>query len=382
MIGIRADANEHIASGHIMRCLTIAKQLMKKGENVLFFTADDYALPLLEREGMEAVCLHTDWRDMEGELPVFPAQLEKRGCDRVLVDSYQATAPYLAALRERVLVIYIDDMFDRIYPADLLINYNGYCGRFPYEKAYGPHGPEDAVKGEKRNGTRLLLGTSYVPLREEFAREKPAGEGEKLSREKSTREELTHKENAAGNNGSRAANGPFHILVSCGGGDAFDALTGILSQALRREKLAGAVFHTVVGRFNRNAEKLEAMAKMEPRIRLYHDVSNMAELMEGCDAAVSAAGTVLYELCAMRLPSVFFVCADNQEYDSEFFAKEERMLFAGDIRTGREECIQRICGGLERLMGEKALRDGMRERLGRVTDGRGAERIADEIIRL
>ena len=100
--------------------------------------------------------------------------------------------------------------------------------------------------------------------------------------------------------------------------------------------------------------------------------------MGRCDMAVSAAGTMLFELCAMRVPTVFFVCADNQQYDSEFFGREERMLFAGDIRKDREDCLERVLAGLKALMEDQALRERMEDALGRVTDGRGAERISTQ----
>lgn len=102
--------------------------------------------------------------------------------------------------------------------------------------------------------------------------------------------------------------------------------------------------------------------------------------MGRCDMAVSAAGTMLFELCAMRIPTIFFVSADNQQYDSEFFGQEERMLFAGDIRQDREECLKRIYQGLKTLIEDGAMRDRMKEALGRVTDGCGAARIATQLV--
>ena len=84
----------------------------------------------------------------------------------------------------------------------------------------------------------------------------------------------------------------------------------------------------------------------------------------------------------MQIPAVFFVCADNQLYDSEVFADEERMLFAGDIRQDREECLKRINRNLKILLQDKALRKRMKEALCQVTDGQGALRIAEEIWKL
>ena len=77
-----------------------------------------------------------------------------------------------------------------------------------------------------------------------------------------------------------------------------------------------------------------------------------------------------------------FVCADNQQYDSEFFAQEERMLFAGDIRRERERCLEDIIKCLKQLLEDGELRKRMQKALHEVTDGNGASRIADEILRL
>ena len=51
MIWIRADANEEIGSGHIMRCLSIAAALKEREEEVCFLIADDGAVRLLREKG-------------------------------------------------------------------------------------------------------------------------------------------------------------------------------------------------------------------------------------------------------------------------------------------------------------------------------------------
>ncbi len=344
-IGIRADANEEIATGHIMRCITIAKQLIRRGESVCFFVADEFAAPMLKQAGMEYVCLQTKWKEPESEVQTLLSELKKAGCEKLLVDSYQVTngkyaMAYFEAIEEICDVIYIDDMFEAVYPVRMVINYNAYHHLFPYEEAYGPD-------------TKLLLGTAYVPLREEFSEEEGV---------------IPNKER--------------HVLLSSGGGDVYSALPGILAEAVTRKELSDVVFDTVVGRFHKKEKELKKLADSHEQIVLHHNVENMARLMGGCEAAVSAAGTVLFELCAMQVPTVFFVCADNQKYDSDFFEKEGRMLFSGDIRTDRADCIKRICDGLERLLQDKELQSKMKKKLHGVTDGNGAARIAEEIIKL
>ena len=44
MIGFRVDANEVIATGHLMRCISIALECKKRGQQCIFFMAEDRAV--------------------------------------------------------------------------------------------------------------------------------------------------------------------------------------------------------------------------------------------------------------------------------------------------------------------------------------------------
>lgn len=345
VIGIRTDANDEVATGHVMRCITIARRLKNMGCQVIFFTADKEAKETLLRAGMEQICLNTEWNRMEEEVPRFKEILGLSGVKILLVDSYQATPAYFEKLSDRVRLAYIDDCFDAVYPVELLINYNAYHTRFPYEETYG-------------GKTKLLLGTEYVPLREEFAATEDA------------REKVE---------GQKAG---FDLLVASGGTDAWGAVLGVLEKASGMEAFQNVTFHAVVGVYHPQGDAIEEFARTHENVKVYRPCLDMAGLMAVCDAAVSAAGTMLFELCAMRVPTVFFQSADNQRYDREFFEKEDRMLFAGDIIQDKEACVKALCEGLGSLLTDKDRRRRMREKLSEVTDGQGAWRIAEEIVKL
>ncbi len=345
VIGIRVDVNETVATGHIMRCITIAEQIKKLGGQVLFITADGQAEELLARAGMEHVCLQSRWDHMEEELPVLREVLKLAGIKTLLVDSYQATPAYFEELCPLVKLVCIDDCFEHIFPVDVLINYNAYHIRFPYRETYG-------------GKTRLLLGTDYVPLREEFSVK-----------------QIRDRDEQSGKKG-------FSVLLSSGGSDAQNAILGILQRAMQTEELRSVMFHAVVGVYHPQGDAIEAFAANYENVKVYRPCHDMAGLMADCDAAVSAAGTMLFELSAMGVPTVFFQSADNQRYDREFFEAGERMIFAGDMTQDRDICIDKICEGLKRLVADAALRERMKENLGSVTDGKGAERIAGEIMGL
>ena len=342
MIGIRADANDIVATGHIMRCITIAKQLILLGKEVVFFLADDYGIAMLEENGLSYVVLHTNWENPMEEISTLVKEAKVRGVDKMLFDSYRMTKEYFTAWKKEldgVKSAYIDDLFEDVYPVDLVINYNAYHTQFPYEKSYAELG----------NTVQLCLGPSYVPLREEFGRT-DLNEG---------------IENT--------------VLLSCGGGDILQSMHEILNRALGDDRFRDTIFHVIVGRFHQNKELLEQLEKEHQNIVLHHNVNHMAEIMEKNCIAVSAAGTMLYELCAMERPTVFYITADNQRYDSDFFAEDERMFFAGDIRENREKCIDYILEGIHTLLCDAKKRTIMKEKLRMVTDGKGAMRIAEAL---
>ena len=110
MIGIRADANEKIASGHIMRCIAIAEQMNSSSEQVVFITADHFPDSLLDEKGYQHVCLSSDWKDKNSELESLTLCLEKYNITTLIVDSYEATRQYLQTLHKLIKVVYIDDI--------------------------------------------------------------------------------------------------------------------------------------------------------------------------------------------------------------------------------------------------------------------------------
>ena len=51
MLYIRTDMNETIATGHMMRCLSIADAAKKQGQETVFLVADAQAQELLKKRG-------------------------------------------------------------------------------------------------------------------------------------------------------------------------------------------------------------------------------------------------------------------------------------------------------------------------------------------
>lgn len=342
MIIIRTDANVEIATGHIMRCITIAEEIVRKGEKVVFAVSDEKSGELAEKMGYKVICLDVDWRkpDFEKESIV----LKKYG-DKLLIDTYYATTEYIKKMKTIFKIICFDDMFDIYCPADIIINYNIYYEKFDYNNRYG-------------NGTKLLLGAKYVPLRKQFITTKVS---DKIISD--------HK--------------CISVMLICGGGDILNSMGKILSFMLKNDKrnFMNIRWNVIIGNYNEYKEKLIALAKEYENIIINENVKNMAEIMNNCDICISAASTVLYECCAMQLPTIFFCVADNQKHDAEYFEKNG-LIYVGDFRKEEDKVCQEINNTIKRITSNSNMYKDIINKMKQITDGKGAERIAKSIIEL
>ena len=340
MFYIRADGNEKIGMGHIMRCLTIAEQLRCRGEEVLFLTADDKPVKLIEERGFSAKILFTYYDEMEVELPQLMAlfmgngQVEK---PRILVDSYFVTAFYLKNLGLSAKVILMDDEKRAVYPCDGLVNYNIYGKTLGYEKEYP-------------DCTRLFLGCEYAPLREEFH------EGGYVVREEAK-----------------------DILLTTGGGDSCHMALS-MAKRMAGKKGSPLIWHIVCGPYHPDTEELESLAAEKEALRIHKNVTDMSELMRRCDIAVSSAGSTLYELCSIGVPTVGFYFAENQRRNMEAFARMTPVMNAGDFSASPENVLDFVEREVEVLRRESGLRKRISQAIRTIVDGKGAERLAGELL--
>ena len=299
MIGIRTDANEIIATGHVMRCIAIAQQLKKLNQEFIFIASDSYTTNYIVRKGYECICINTKWNDKDNEIGKIKECIIDNNISKLIIDSYEVTKLYLESLKEYTKVIYIDDLYKFEYPVDVLINYSLNVDI----KKYNYQSNRDIL---------FLLGRKYTPLRMEFQNQA-----------------LKIRQNVT------------DVLITTGGSDNLCVIEKIIKRIIDEKDYLSIRFHIVVGRFFRNIEMLDALAENNEKIILHKNVQNMSKLMLKCDVAISAGGTTLAELCACGLPTICFAIADNQLSGSEIYGDEGVMISIGDIRDNIDESINK-----------------------------------------
>lgn len=357
MVIFRCDGNKNIGAGHIMRCLSIADafSFYKFEEKIktycIFATSDSTFASVIKEHNHESVILHTDYKNMDNDIPHMKDLLEQYKPHFLFVDSYTASVSYLTALQELCSavggkLVYIDDVLAFAYPCDILINYNIYGAEREeeYRKLYHE---------AKRKIPVLLLGTRFAPLRKEF---------QKLPKR------IVNKE----------AN---RILISTGGADPDHMAKNIAQYLANHSKLfSDFIFDFVIGALNDDLEEIKKYAELNQTMHIYTNVTNMQILMSNADLAISAAGSTLYELCATQTPTVTYVLADNQIPGARAFMKQGILMSVGDIRKlGVEKLSEKTIYTSIDLAKNYQERCRISGRQRRLVDGRGSERIVKEL---
>jgi spore coat polysaccharide biosynthesis predicted glycosyltransferase SpsG len=100
--------------------------------------------------------------------------------------------------------------------------------------------------------------------------------------------------------------------------------------------------------------------------------------MSRADAAITSAGTTLFELAACGTPSVCYTVADNQICNAKSFETRCGVKYIGDFRED-EHIAGKTLDAVAALFQNAQLRQDISDKMHAVVDGRGAERIAREI---
>jgi UDP-2,4-diacetamido-2,4,6-trideoxy-beta-L-altropyranose hydrolase len=318
----RFDASPIIGAGHAMRSLALANHLARAGWRTTMAT-DAGTLDALPRR---ARSFH---RRTVVDAADPPAALAAHGpYDLLVVDHYGRDAAWERACRSfcrRILVI--DDLADRPHDADWLLD----PADPAREHVYRPLVPASC---------RLLLGPAYAPLRPQFA----SARAHAPDRSRPLR----------------------RILVAPGATDPTDLARASLA-AIERAGLAVDVDVMLGGRAPHLDALREQARAMRLPVALHIDTEDVAALMARADLAIGAPGSSAWERCAVGLPSVIMIAAENQRSTATVLTAAGAAVMA----DGPDDLARRLTA-LAQAPEELA---AMAARAARLCDGRGLDRL-------
>ncbi|MDP3920134.1 MAG: UDP-2,4-diacetamido-2,4,6-trideoxy-beta-L-altropyranose hydrolase [Candidatus Omnitrophota bacterium] len=326
---LRADGNAHIGVGHLMRCRALAEAASVQGIRASIASADDRTdVPVLRVNAASGT-------DKDAKATIGLA----RQCESswIVVDGYQFGAGYQRALKDAGLSVLVmdDGGHSEHYSADVIVNAN-------------VHAHDDFYRSREPY-TKLLLGTRYVFMRQEFL-------------------EFRRQRKARGS--------VKRVLVTLGGGDAPNATLAVL---LALSKITKMDFEVVVaiGPENPHRESLEAFAAESALdVKLESGLNQMARLMAESDIAIAGAGSTSWELAYMGVPQLAVVIAENQRPVAEELERLGVVMRLGDTRDLKGEATAKK---IAEVFGDDGIREQMRLRGTALVDGLGVRRVLAEM---
>lgn len=335
----RVDASLEIGTGHVMRCLTLADSMGRRGAASSFMCREDagHLNALIRSRGYETYTLPSGTSDLEASL----RQLAQIRPDWVVVDHYALGKAWESAVRQHADRIFaIDDLADRDHDCDLLLDQNLYEG---VQQRYAARVPGHC---------RQLIGPDYALLRPEFAQ---------------FRSRVT-----------RSSRPVSRLLVNFGGADSTNETARIYT-ILDELVPATVSVQVVIGPSNPHGEQLRALLSSRSAATLHIGTDRMAELMSEADAFIGAGGSTTWERFCLGLPSMVIAVAENQVPTSRYLSKLGAIDYIG---RGSELTAGTLRDALSRFLSDHEGRSRMAELGMQLVDGRGTERVSQCLLEL
>jgi UDP-2,4-diacetamido-2,4,6-trideoxy-beta-L-altropyranose hydrolase len=352
-IFFRVDASTEIGSGHVMRCLTLASLLVKKGIDCEFICRehDGNLIEYISVKGFRVSNLKASTMVLNGELNYSSwlgdsEENDAYQCIKILKSyrvSWVVVDHYgIGQTWERLVKSYchkllsIDDLADKVHYCDALL-----------DQTYGRTN-NDYVRLVPSE-CDIFTGSGYALLRSEFF----------LLRSESL---------------SRRFNGHIkNIMINLGGVDKNNLTLLILDILGKMDDLDNIVFFVVLGPTAPNIGSVR-LTCLNHRydVRFLVAVENMAELMASCDLAIGAAGATTWERCCLGLPTILVTLADNQKYIADNLSKKNIVL-----AISSSDCLRSTLPlHIQKCIYDREFLANMTRSSIDLVDGKGAEKIA------
>ncbi|MDR0603976.1 MAG: UDP-2,4-diacetamido-2,4,6-trideoxy-beta-L-altropyranose hydrolase [Bacteroidales bacterium] len=277
----RADAGQNIGYGHFIRSLALA-DMLKDDFDVAFATVNptDY-----QRNELSNICPCVSL-SQETHFEDFLSML--KGDEIAVLDNYFFTTDYQRAIKEKgCKLVCIDDMHDKHYVADIVIN----------------HGIDNPALFSVEPYTRLCLGLEWALLR------KPFIEASMKKNDKKCRDIIEN------------------VVISFGGVDIYnitDILIKMLNSTYRIKKI-----DVIVGENYRTT--LDNSLLYNVYIHSSISAQKVADIFTNCDLAILSASTVCLEALACNATVAAGYYIDNQKEIHEYLKSNNFIYGLGEL---------------------------------------------------
>jgi len=312
---IHPNSGKETGLGHLVRSLRLARELDRLGATVeILLNPDGPGEQRVRRLGFEP-----QTRPKSGEF-----DLGESDADIVVIDSYDVSGAAISRIHENHEVAVIDELGQREFTADVVVNNNVYAEDIDYPGA-----------------DRVLRGPRYCMLREEF-------------REVSIPREPDDR-----------------VLLTLGGSDLTDTF-GLTLRTIRDGVSETTPIDAIVGPY------FEERSLSGPNVTIHRDPDSLANLFAKASYAISGGGQTMYELAACGTPAITVEVGPDQRRNIRGLSDEGFCIPVG--KPGKPEYRERLETAIEWFRDHPTERRAMAATGRALVDGDGAARVARELL--
>ncbi len=293
----RADGGPTIGMGHFTRTLALAEMLNEQFHCVYVTQSPtEYQIQEIRKICHERIDLPKDNSHFERFL------LMLHGDEIVVLDNYYFTTEYQKAIKAKgCKLVCIDDLHDKHYVADIVIN----------------HGINNPDYFSMETYTKIYLGLEYALIRPDFY-----------------------------NSVTRRIDKLETVFVCFGGSDPHNLTMKVLEIVLDSNLFKQ--INVIVGAVYSELSALESKIDRNPNVTLFSTInSNMlANLMKQSDLAIIPSSTVVLEAIYTGIPIISGYYVDNQKEFAESLGKLELIINCGNFLENSEDKLNHILSSL------------------------------------
>lgn len=323
-IAIIADAQKSTGVGHLIRSLELAQKLKLNQKNILIiFLIDNKIMETIIDDKFPTYFLHSNNEldksnsyNFNNEELIYSRELtikkflEMNTIDMLIIDSFNVNKKIFKSLHKLVKkIVYFDSFAKESFNVDVIINANYNAEYLAYKTIY----PK----------AKLLLGVDYFLLRDEFL-----NQAKKKIQIKAT-----------------------SVMINTGGSDQYGVTLKVLKMLLKTKKFQNYQINIIINDTYKNTAKILNLKKLHKNIHLYSSLNSknklitykkISDVMRESDMAITAAGTTLYELISMRIPSIAFTVSNNQERLARDLYHDNYIEFLGSFQNISRDLIKKL----------------------------------------
>ncbi len=300
----RADGNERIGLGHVVRSLALAAMVKDQFEVVFAIVSPSKSIEKKILETCDRIIVLKESLDQIQEISQIASAVPQ--ASMYVLDGYQYDTTYQSYIKKSgAAIICIDDIHAYHFVADAVVN-------------HAPGVKADQYSCEPE--TELCLGLKYALLRKPF-----------LEAARETREIKAIK----------------NAFICLGGSDPHN-LTLPCVQSITQTKAQLESIHIVLGSSNQHIAAIQSYAnhQQDTAIHIHQDLNahQMCSLMRENDLAIVSASSLLLEVISVKMPVICGYYVDNQKNIYDGFGQLHLINGIGDMNsfTGYGDLISKI----------------------------------------